>query len=263
MKNTLKQQYMKERRRVQRFIKAAEKRGYIFDQGIVPAIPKRITDASIRRLKKLTPAYLYGKSQYVDKSTGEIISGKRGRERERSKAAKKGNILKRIKNRVKKLIEDIKAGKLTKKAVFKDEKPKDFTGGVEKPKTPPEWDPYSDNEPDFEPPPARPQNTNDIGVAQTIISNYRYHLRTFNELFATLMENWLNEVILKYGIIETAKTLEAAAEAGIIVTWKIAYKDSERLQYISSVMEFLPDLDEETRQAIWDAAQNDEDFWSE
>lgn len=81
--------YNKERNRIKRFIKSAEKRGYEIDSNVLPEPPKRITQASVRRLKKITPDTLYNKARYIDRDTGEVLSGKAGRNLERQKAAQK------------------------------------------------------------------------------------------------------------------------------------------------------------------------------
>lgn len=82
--------YRKERRRIQSFIRRNERRGFIFDDNVLPKIPKHITKASVRRLKKITPEYLYKRARYGGEATqGEIVSGVRGRELERSQSAKK------------------------------------------------------------------------------------------------------------------------------------------------------------------------------
>lgn len=80
---------MKERRRIQSFIRRATKRGYIIPSDILPSIPKNITRASINRLKKITPKKIYEKSEYVSRETGEIVSGVKGRAEERKKTAEK------------------------------------------------------------------------------------------------------------------------------------------------------------------------------
>ena len=51
---TYKEQYKKERKRIQSFIRSAEKRGYRFPDNIIPKQPKRIRKESVERLKKLT-----------------------------------------------------------------------------------------------------------------------------------------------------------------------------------------------------------------
>lgn len=84
--------YNKELQRIKRFIRRAEKRGYQFEEGVVPKKPKKITPASVRRLKRITPNYLYGKAVYGGEATGgEIVSGRRGRLEERKAAARKGH----------------------------------------------------------------------------------------------------------------------------------------------------------------------------
>lgn len=81
--------YRKERRRVQQFIRRASKRGYVFEDDILPQIPKRITPASIRRLEHLTPDELYKRAIKLDYETGEIVSAQAARATERQEAARK------------------------------------------------------------------------------------------------------------------------------------------------------------------------------
>lgn len=62
------------------------KRGYVID-AVLPKEPKKITEASVRRIKKIS-SNLYKKSYYVTEE-GEVISGEEGRKYERSRSAKK------------------------------------------------------------------------------------------------------------------------------------------------------------------------------
>ena len=71
---TRKQEYMKERKRIQQAISREKKSGYIPPENLLPDIPKRITKASINRLKKITPKTIRSKSELVDFTTGEIIT---------------------------------------------------------------------------------------------------------------------------------------------------------------------------------------------
>lgn len=90
-KDILKKEYYKNRTRIQRFVRSVEKRGYTFEENILPKIPKRITEGSIRRLAKITPDYLYRKSTYTT-PTGNTVIGRAGRNIEREEAGKKGAI---------------------------------------------------------------------------------------------------------------------------------------------------------------------------
>ena len=99
-KNRWKQQYQKERRRIQNFVNRAEKRGYHldFDMPKPASEKKRITKADVERLRKMNAGYLYERAIYiraVDPRTGVPLTGRQGREYERSQAAKKGAQTKR------------------------------------------------------------------------------------------------------------------------------------------------------------------------
>lgn len=84
--------YAKERNRLKSFVRRAEKRGYSFPDTLIPSIPKRKTEASIRKLKKLTKDVLYSKATYGGEATfGEIVSGKEGLKLERKLRAKKAS----------------------------------------------------------------------------------------------------------------------------------------------------------------------------
>ena len=84
--------YAKERNRIKSFVRRAEKRGYSFPESIIPSIPKRKTEASIRKLKKLTKEVLYSKASYGGEATsGEIVSGKEGLKLERQLRAKRAS----------------------------------------------------------------------------------------------------------------------------------------------------------------------------
>lgn len=85
-------EYAKERNRVKTFVRRAEKRGYSFPGSPIPSIPKRKTEASVRKLKKLTKDVLYSKAIYGGEAAfGEIVSGKEGLKLERQIRAKKAS----------------------------------------------------------------------------------------------------------------------------------------------------------------------------
>lgn len=69
-----------------RKVRSMARRGYVID-AVLPKEPKKITEASVRRIKKIS-SNLYKKSYYVT-DEGEVISGVEGRKYERSRSAKK------------------------------------------------------------------------------------------------------------------------------------------------------------------------------
>lgn len=84
--------YAKERNRIKSFLRRASKRGYQFPEDITPAIPKRKTEASIRKLKRLTKDVLYEKAIYGGSASyGEVVSAKEGLKLERKARAKRAS----------------------------------------------------------------------------------------------------------------------------------------------------------------------------
>ena len=77
--------YSKQVKRIKQFISRAEKRGYQFSENVLPQRPKRVTQASVRKLAKLTPEKLYQKAVYGGlASGGEIVPAIEGVKLERS-----------------------------------------------------------------------------------------------------------------------------------------------------------------------------------
>lgn len=73
---SIEQAYRKERKRVLATRRRLEKQGFLLNSE-APAIPKRITESSIRKLKKITPSSIREKSLWFDYTTGEVIEGYR------------------------------------------------------------------------------------------------------------------------------------------------------------------------------------------
>lgn len=88
-KSQLLKEYNKERNRIKRFIRNAEKRGYVFEPDLIPPRPKTITSGSIRRLSKIRPAQLYKKAYAISAVTGQPITVEQKKREIRAEAARK------------------------------------------------------------------------------------------------------------------------------------------------------------------------------
>lgn len=88
-KAQLLKEYNKERKRIKRFIRYAEKRGYVFEPNLIPPKPKTITSGSIRRLSKIRPAQLYKKAYAISAVTGQPITVEQRKREIREEAARK------------------------------------------------------------------------------------------------------------------------------------------------------------------------------
>lgn len=93
-KSANQQAYQKEINRINRFIKNASKRGFIFDREkiseMIPEKGSRITKKKIEILKAITPNVLYKEAKYLDPVTKQIVSGRQGRTLEQKRAGRKG-----------------------------------------------------------------------------------------------------------------------------------------------------------------------------
>lgn len=88
-KSQLLKEYNKERNRIKRFIRYAEKRGYVFEANLLPPKPKTITSGSVRRLSKIRPAELYKKAYAISAITGQPITVEQRKREIRSEASRK------------------------------------------------------------------------------------------------------------------------------------------------------------------------------
>lgn len=88
-RSKIEQEYYKERKRIQNYINKKEKQDFYYMSNL-PNIPKKITKASVNRLKKLTAKKLVSQMRFlIDRETGESTSGERGIDILRSRSAKK------------------------------------------------------------------------------------------------------------------------------------------------------------------------------
>lgn len=88
-KSQLLKEYNKERNRIKRFIRNAEKRGYVFEPNLIPPKPKTITSGSVRRLAKIRPTQLYNKAYAISAVTGQPITVEQRKREIREQATRK------------------------------------------------------------------------------------------------------------------------------------------------------------------------------
>lgn len=115
--------FKKEVKRIKRFIHNAEKRGYVFDDNILPKQPKRVTHKKLEEIKSIKPSNLYDKAVYNDKVTHETFTGQQGRRIERHRASLKGKKT-REENKKRKVNEKEKSSTDNKSPTTKNKKNK-------------------------------------------------------------------------------------------------------------------------------------------
>ena len=90
----LEKEVKKNLRRIKRFVKSAEKRGYSFSNTAIPTLPKAITEKTLRKYESIRPDTLYKKAVYVSPE-GTKIKGYEARAQERKRAAQKAAMTRR------------------------------------------------------------------------------------------------------------------------------------------------------------------------
>lgn len=197
-------EYNKQRKRIQSFLSRASKQGYIFDENVLPKIPKRITKASVSRLAKLTPQELYKKAVYVSRETGEIETPEEHKKRVRKEAKLKEK--------------ETKARK--KKQAQKKQ-------GYPKPEPPKQ---------------KRKKNVNEDKSFYTraAISTFLYTLEVCrNGKAYPMLLRWFNKLRSDNGDDAIAQMLTNGAESGYELTWDIVYDVDKATDFTQGIIQFL------------------------
>lgn len=217
----LEKKYNQQRRRIQRFISTHEKKSYSFDN-VLPSIPKKITQGSVRRLEKITPQYLYQRGKYGGElSYGEIVSAKRGLILEKQERKRVREERKLIQKR------EIKARQ------------------------------YHTNARGFKVP---TNISSDKSLFDySVIQGFRINLMNYNEHANLILNTWLDKVLAMRGVHDTAIMLERGADAGHLVNRKIVYDNTQMNNYMSAMLDYLPDVGPLTKSEIMEAME-EEDF---
>lgn len=196
--------YRKERKRILQFIRRAEKRGYQFKTTVVPEIPKRITKASVEKLKKITPETLYSKAVYGGEATGgEIVSAEQGRKLEKKRRAQKAAETRKARKR-------------------KQKKPEQRQQTIKKKQ--------KIN--------IAPQSV----YSKIVIGNFRSELvKSAKVHIAMKLLSWLNKLIDDNGLDAVAEMLQTATENGVELTHSVKYEDNASDDFMEKAMLYLKD----------------------
>lgn len=249
----LEQEYRKQRRRVQQFLRRAEKRGYQFLENTLPERPKRITKKSVERLQKLTPEKLYKKSTYGGEATyGEVIKGTKGRELERKRSAEKSAETRRRRKEESTYVPaytetyyepEYEELEVEKKSIddLKRESKLNFIKDTVR----------EDN-----------INTDSSFYTRIVIDNFRITLNAYNEKAKEKLNGWLNTLVTQYGNDDVAQMITTAIEDGVELTVKDSYFLEKVSDYMQKMMDYLPEAGEFTKESILESLE-EEDIYTE
>lgn len=221
----LQAEYSKQIRRIKSFVRRATKRGFIFPENLIPQRPEKIRRKDVEKLKEMTAPSMYKEAQYVEPTTGEVVSGYQGRKSERRKAYYNGR-----------------------------KKSKTYKGRRYEQYAPPE---------ETEPRPYMPTDDPDM-YSDAIILNFNFILSQYSPEATWVLRNWIKNLEFKYGRHEVALMLQAGAEQGLIVTWDVIYDDQMQRSYMADMVNYIASIEPEDAeiygQAFYDALENDDGY---
>lgn len=277
--------YSAQVKRIKNFIRRAEKRGYIFNENTLPTKPKRITQASVRRLQRLTPQQLYKKAQYSGQlSEGKTVSAQTGLQLEKrariekAKETRKRNIevkkAKQYDENIRRIVaEELKYRQdkqdWKKNQNYEPEEPEIVelaAGNDVDPETgeilPPENNGWSNEELkmfDTIQVPER-ETTDATFFARTVIDNFYTRLKKYTNSDATdIMKNWIKTCIANTSENDVANMLQRGAEAGLVINGAVMYNSTYLYSYLTGMMEYL-DLPKGFKDDIIDSVEIDDDY---
>ena len=238
------QEYKKELRRIKQFMARASKRGFIWLNDPIPKQPKKITTKSVERLKRITPDTLYKKGNFIDEETGEILSGTKGRNIEKKRAAEKAKETRKAKQTNSKKKTKPKEKKGTKPKEKKDTKPKEKKETKPKPKKEPKPKSHEnptagETEPDYGDTYIPNQSTIVLQMVRDLIDNFMppdywsLYWKQKKENDVSILHRILDNAINDDGEEAVARRLETVGAERInhIVTAVMYDSDGERVAY--------------------------------
>lgn len=213
-------EYQKERRRVSRLINRYKNKGYDVEIKM-PPIPKTVTQASIRRLKKYTPRYISEHSYAPHLETGEVITV-------REYVARGFNRLK---------------FDLMSFWQFGGEIPEIEKPSIQQPKVKPE-EQKTKPSPTPEPPPegyyaGAPSEPGPVAYADVVIANFEELISQYPRRAYELAYNFYQSIASKLTRDELAEFLDSTYEAGLWVTPEEAYRGEKLQENLLQMMKLL------------------------
>lgn len=89
----------------------------------------------------------------------------------------------------------------------------------------------------------------ELDFTQTVIDSFYDSVSKYNTDFQSRIKTWISSLINQHGKDAVAQMLMDGAEAGVLVTNKIAYSDTACSEFMSEMMEYL-NMDARTKADI-------------
>lgn len=251
----LNRRYSRALSRIRKTITDYESQGLLFDDlSFIPTQPKRVTEASIRRLSNLTKRKISTHAtSYVDTDTGEILSATQGRiligQRKRTTARIKREIRKASKKQREKLLKKRPDAEFVGKTTKGEDiiqisnhqfvEPLDFADEIL---------PISDGE-------------RAIEYVLEVAENYYYGRTTGQESVQYMMlKEWIDNSIEKHGRKVTGTAIKKVIESGDVPDPADAYRVENMHIYLMNLGKALEATNAEMSELIDDMTYEEEEI---
>lgn len=95
---------------------------------------------------------------------------------------------------------------------------------------------------------------------RVVISGFREHVSQFNPKASELLLSWLDKILNGNDEHSVATMLQDGAEHGNIVTYQVAYNTNLLYQFMSNMIDYLPDQGELFKENLMNALELEEDY---
>ena len=94
----------------------------------------------------------------------------------------------------------------------------------------------------------------------SVIDRFRDTYSRFNDQFQDAMDNWLYNLIDNpdIGRHRVAEMLQAGMEDSHYITYQVAYDEGRRLEYISKMLSYMPQISRSEKRLLMDAVESEE-----
>lgn len=92
------------------------------------------------------------------------------------------------------------------------------------------------------------------------ISNFRAHVRQFNEKVQVIIFDWLNKLLSTQDKHDVAVMLNDGADNGNILTYQIVYSQDALTEYLSDMLDYLPEVGSLFKEQMMEAVEELESY---
>lgn len=104
-------------------------------------------------------------------------------------------------------------------------------------------------------------STDESFFTDAVINAYRSHVKTFNPNAQRLLLSWLDRILQQNSKEDVATMLEEGASRGHILNYTIVYSTEKLYDYMSEMLDYLPEAGPLFKSQLMEAMEEEESGW--